>query len=71
MEAATGGQGAQLRRVVCTGGDPGGMELAVLCGPWAALRYPLANIDAVTFGGGWSAAYNPPFAWAWQQLVTL
>lgn len=68
----TGGDAQQLRLVTCTGADAGGMQLAVLCGPWAALRYPRANVDVVTFGAAaWPSALNAPFAWAWQQLVTL
>lgn len=63
--------GRELHRIVCTGADPGGAELAALCGPWAALRYPTANADVITFGDSWSPAYNPPFSWAFQQLVTL
>ncbi|KAI3428211.1 hypothetical protein D9Q98_006591 [Chlorella vulgaris] len=72
VDEVTGGDAQQLRLVTCTGADAGGMQLAVLCGPWAALRYPRANVDVVTFGAAaWPSALNAPFAWAWQQLVTL
>lgn len=34
--------------MICVGEGPSG-GLAVLCGPWAALQYPEANVDVVTF----------------------
>ena len=50
---ATATGGAEMRRVVCTSEDGGGNLLAVLCGTWAGLHYPTANVDVVTFGPAW------------------
>lgn len=44
--------GAPLLRVLCTGEGAGG-SLALLCGPWAALYFPAADADAITFGADW------------------
>lgn len=61
--------GEQVVRVTCVGeGAAGG--LALLCGPWAALRFPMANAGVVTFGTPW-AGFNPPYAWSFGQLVVL
>lgn len=57
-------------RVVCVGDGPAG-RLAVLCGPWAALQYPEANIDVVAFGSTPITGFNPQFAWAFEQLVVV
>ncbi|KAL4418931.1 hypothetical protein ABPG77_005225 [Micractinium sp. CCAP 211/92] len=61
--------GEQVTRVLCVGeGAAGG--LALLCGPWAALRYPMANANVVTFGTPWTG-FNSPFSWTFEQLVVV
>lgn len=59
----------EVLRVICVGQGPAG-GLAVLCGPWAALQFPKANVDVVTFNTPWSG-FNPQFAWSFEQLVVL
>jgi hypothetical protein len=52
------------RRVVCTGYGNGGAE-AELCGLWAAVTYPAAQIRTVAFGAPVvrpSAVLHPPSA---------
>lgn len=44
--------GTPLLRVLCTGQGDGG-SLALLCGPWAALHFPTADVDVITFGANW------------------
>ncbi|KAL4444355.1 hypothetical protein ABPG75_012092 [Micractinium tetrahymenae] len=61
--------GEQVVRMVCVGeGAAGG--LALLCGPWAGLRFPMANADVVTFGTPWDG-FSSPFAWSFEQLVVV
>lgn len=45
--------GVPLLRVLCTGQGAGGGGLALLCGPWAALQYTIANADVISFGASW------------------
>jgi hypothetical protein len=45
--------GAPLLHILCTGEGPGGGGLALLCGPWAGLQFPTANVDVTTFGASW------------------
>jgi hypothetical protein len=45
--------GAPLLHILCTGEGPGGGGLALLCGPWAGLHFPTANVDVTTFGASW------------------
>lgn len=61
--------GEEVVRVVCVGEGPAG-GLALLCGPWAALEFPRANVDVVTFATPWQG-FNPQFAWAFEQLVVV
>ncbi|EFN57857.1 hypothetical protein CHLNCDRAFT_143317 [Chlorella variabilis] len=62
-------EGEEVVRVICVGEGPSG-GLAVLCGPWAALQYPEANVDVVTFDTPF-VGFNPQFAWSFEQLVVL
>lgn len=59
----------EVTRVLCVGEGPSG-GLAVLCGPWAALQFPEANVDVVTFDTTWTG-FNAQFAWSFDQLVVL
>lgn len=43
----------EVLRVVCVGEGAAGGGLATLCGPWAALQYPKANADVITFQAPW------------------
>lgn len=45
--------GEEVVRVVCVGEGTTGGSLATLCGPWAALQYPKANVDVITFATPW------------------
>ncbi len=45
--------GAPLLHVTCTGQGPLAGGLALLCAPWAALQFPTANADAITFNSSW------------------
>lgn len=45
--------GEEVVRVVCVGEGTTGGGLATLCGPWAALQYPKANVDVITFATPW------------------
>ncbi|GAB4818528.1 hypothetical protein N2152v2_005574 [Parachlorella kessleri] len=67
VDAAAGGN--DTLRVLCTGEGAGG-GLAVLCGPWAALQYGLADVDVITFGAPW-AGFNTQFGWSFTRLITL
>lgn len=60
--------GQAPRRVVCTGYGNGGAE-AELCGLWAAVTYPAAQIRTVAFGA--PVVGNQAFAFAFQQLLDL
>ncbi|KAI7836817.1 hypothetical protein COHA_009318 [Chlorella ohadii] len=68
IDSLMGGQ--EVLRVVCVGEGTTGGGLATLCGPWAALQYPKANVDVITFATPWEG-FNPQFSWAFEQLVTL
>ncbi|PRW39229.1 solute carrier family 40 member chloroplastic [Chlorella sorokiniana] len=59
-----------LLQLLCTGAGAGGGGLALLCGPWAALQFPLANVDVTTFAADW-AGFNTQFSWSFTQLVVL
>lgn len=48
--------GAPLLHVTCTGQGPLAGGLALLCAPWAALQFPAANADAITFASSWVRA---------------
>ncbi|KAI7840420.1 hypothetical protein COHA_005851 [Chlorella ohadii] len=65
-----------LLHVLCTGAGAGGGGLALLCGPWAAMQFPLANADVITFAADWNpcplqAGFNTQFAWSFIQLAVL
>ncbi len=51
IDSLMGGQ--EVLRVVCVGEGTTGGGLATLCGPWAALQYPKANVDVITFATPW------------------
>ncbi|PSC72336.1 DCN1 2 [Micractinium conductrix] len=55
--------------VTCLGEGPAG-GLAMLCGVWAAIEYPMANADVATFATPYQG-FNPQFAWSFEQLVVL
>lgn len=52
--------GDQLKRVTCIGDGPSGM-LAILCGAWAGLNNPMANVEVFTFNTPWVST-SPPLA---------
>ncbi|KAL4443454.1 hypothetical protein ABPG75_011191 [Micractinium tetrahymenae] len=62
--------GAPLLQVTCTGEGPLAGGLALLCAPWAALQFPTANADAITFTSSW-AGFNTQFCWSFAQLAVL
>eukprot|EP00887_Chlorella_sp_A99_P006566 scaffold3.g6566.t1 len=62
--------GAPVLHAVCVGDGPAS-GLALLCGAWAGLALPTANVDALTFGSNPAAEFNTQFQWAFDQLVTL
>ena len=51
--------GAEPVRVVCAG-HAGGGAWAQLCGPWAQVTFPSANVRVITFGAPRYAPYSPP-----------
>jgi len=64
--------GAPVLHVICTGEGGGGGGLAALCGPWAALSFPTANVDVISFAGpDWASSFNTQFTWSFFRLVTL
>ncbi|PSC68968.1 alpha beta-hydrolase [Micractinium conductrix] len=62
--------GAPPLHVLCTGQGAVCGGLARLCATWAALQFPRANADAITFGASWEG-FNPAFCWAFTQLAVL
>ena len=60
--------GAPLLRVLCTGQGAGG-SLALLCGPWAALQFPTADADVITFGADWVSLLGP-CRWSWRSAAS-
>lgn len=61
-----------ILHVICTGEGPGSGGMATLCGPWAGLALPLANVDVVSFGAApGDVLRNTQFSWSFAQLVTL
>ncbi|KAL4422239.1 hypothetical protein ABPG77_009714 [Micractinium sp. CCAP 211/92] len=62
--------GASLLHVTCTGQGPLAGGLALLCAPWAALQFPTANANAITFNSSW-AGFNTQFCWSFAQLAVL
>lgn len=64
--------GDPVLHVVCTGQD-GSAELAILCGPWAGLQLPEANVDVIVFGWPSQAwdGFSTQFQWSFDQLVAL
>lgn len=60
-----GASNTSVSRVLCTGVG----AWAQLCGPWAQITYPAANIRVISFGGQRVGDAN--FDWALQQLVDL
>ena len=49
-EAFAGASNSSINRVLCTG-HSGAAAWAQLCGPWAQITYPAAQIRVITFGG--------------------
>lgn len=57
--------GEEVLRVVCVGEGAAGGGLATLCGPWAALQFPKANVDVITFAAPWVGACQPAWSGGW------
>lgn len=55
---------APVLHIVCTGEGPLAGGLALLCAPWAALHFPTANADAITFGASWVGGWRKAAAGA-------
>lgn len=58
IQELTSDDALEVLRVMCIGEGAGG-GLATLCGTWAALNYPMANIVVITFDTPWVSEETP------------
>lgn len=62
--------GQAIAAVTCTGDGAQAGQLALLCGPWAALQIPESQISVITFGASY-VGFNERFSWTLYRFVTL
>lgn len=63
--------GAPLLHVTCIGQGPLAGGLSLLCAPWAALQFPTANADAITFASSWVRERAPKHSAAAKSPVLV